>query len=65
MIMFYISNMLKINPYKHQLMISAWPNFLEGTKNFTPLNSVWPDFINLILLIGVGITATISHIFAN
>ena len=37
--------------------------YIFHDKNFTPLNSVWPDFINLMLLIGVGITATISHIF--
>ena len=38
MMEFYNSNMLKINPDKHQFMISARPKLLEGTKNLTFLS---------------------------
>ena len=37
--------------------------FIFHDKSFKPLTIVWPDFVNFLFLIGVGITATISHIF--
>ena len=35
MIEYYNSNMLKINPDKHQFMISGKPKLLEDTKNIS------------------------------